>query len=400
MNYSNYRISLDVQENGSGEMLNAKKGDTGRKLFISLTDGGLPYRLTEDCFAVFTAVKPDDHIIFNECTLEGNTIVYRIKEQTLACAGKVKCEIRIYGADGMLITSAGFTMLVDDTVYTDGDEIESTDDFSALTKLLTDMLALKLELEGLLGGGTGEGGNQVVINKFVEELVKNETVINKFADEIAKNETVVQQFVEEILKDESVVNQFIEEVFKNETFVNKFVEELLKEESVVNSFVEQIVKDESVINSFVEEIAKNDTVVNQFLEEVLKDETVINSFVEEIAKNDTVVNQFLEEVLKDETVINNFVEEVLKDENVVNSFVQEAVKNETVINKFIEEVLKIDGIGQQLAEALPKVSAVDFSNFENGSFSETVDGEAVTHSVVFDISGRPVLIDNIAITWG
>lgn len=55
---------------------------------------------------------------------------------------------------------------------------------------------------------------------------------------------------------------------------------------------------------------------------------------------------------------------------------------------------------EEVLAAMPKVSAVDFSNFENGSFAETVDGEAVTHSVVFNSSGRPVLIDNIAITWG
>lgn len=400
MNHAKIRISLDVQARGSSVVVNAKQGDTGRMLVISLTDGGLPYRLTSDCYAVFTADKPDGHKVFNECQIEGNTIVYPVKYQTVAAEGRVSCEVRVYGQDSMLLTSARFVMVVEGTVYKDGDEIESDDDFSALTKLLTDMLALKLELEGLLGGGTGEGGNQVVINKFVEELVKNETVINKFADEISKNETVVQKFVEEILKDESVVNQFVVEAFKNENFVNNFVEELLKEESVVNSFVEQVVKNGDVINKFVEEVVRNESFVNSFVEHIAKDESVINSFVEEIAKNDTVVNQFLEEVLRDETVINNFVEETVKNETVINRFVEEIAKNETVINSIVEEILKKEDIGQQIAEALPKVEAIDFSNFENGSFTETSGGKTITHIVRFDSEGRPAMIDDILITWG
>ena len=46
------------------------------------------------------------------------------------------------------------------------------------------------------------------------------------------------------------------------------------------------------------------------------------------------------------------------------------------------------------------VTAIDFSNFENGSFTETVDGKTITHTVTLDSEGRPTQIDNIAISWG
>ena len=55
---------------------------------------------------------------------------------------------------------------------------------------------------------------------------------------------------------------------------------------------------------------------------------------------------------------------------------------------------------EEVLEALPAVTAVDFSAFDRGSFTETVDGEAVTHAVTFDEQGRPTTIDDIAITWG
>ena len=146
MNYSYYRITLDIQAMGSSVLLNAKKGDTGRKIYITLTDGGSPYHITEDCYAAFTGTKPDGHTVFHECTIEGCTIIYTIKEQTLAVAGRVKSEIKLYGANGMLLTSACFALVVDGTVYAEGDEIESTDDFSALTDLITQTQTLKSEL--------------------------------------------------------------------------------------------------------------------------------------------------------------------------------------------------------------------------------------------------------------
>lgn len=51
-----------------------------------------------------------------------------------------------------------------------------------------------------------------------------------------------------------------------------------------------------------------------------------------------------------------------------------------------------------------EVSRIDFSNFdpslENPSFSETVNGEIITHTVTFDSLGRPSKIDGCEIVWG
>lgn len=47
------------------------------------------------------------------------------------------------------------------------------------------------------------------------------------------------------------------------------------------------------------------------------------------------------------------------------------------------------------------VTSIDFSNFDNGSFIETLEsGDVIPHTVEFDESGRPVKIDNTTITWG
>ena len=112
MRYVNYRICLDIQSGGSGVILTAKRGDTGRRLWVTLTDGGQPYLPGSDCFPVFTARKPDGHVVFNECTLEAGRVCYSLREQLLAVPGTVKCELRLYGSDGLLLTSAAFDLLV------------------------------------------------------------------------------------------------------------------------------------------------------------------------------------------------------------------------------------------------------------------------------------------------
>ena len=138
MNDSIKRISLDIHSTSSGETVNAKRGDTARKLIISLVDGGLPYIIGEDCYAVFTGKKPDRNVVFNDCTIKDNTISYQFTEQTVAVEGRVNCEIKLYGADGKLITSPKFTINVFGTVYNEGDEVESSDEFNALTNLIAD----------------------------------------------------------------------------------------------------------------------------------------------------------------------------------------------------------------------------------------------------------------------
>ena len=139
MKDSAYKISLDINEHGSQAVLKAKKTDTGRKIYISLRAGGTPYTIAEDCYAVFTATKPDGSILYNACTIENNEIVYEFTEQTCAAVGRNRCEIKLYGLDDKLITSPRFALLVDGTVYPD-ELVESTDEFSALTRLVTETM--------------------------------------------------------------------------------------------------------------------------------------------------------------------------------------------------------------------------------------------------------------------
>ena len=142
MNYTEHKITLDIHKTVSQVSLRVKKGDTGRRLLIHLAEKGYPYHISEDCYAVFTAKKPDGKVVFNECSIVDCVILYEFTEQTVAAVGLADCEIILYGADGKQLTSASFNIIVEDTIYDTETEIESTSEYNALAALIAKLQAL------------------------------------------------------------------------------------------------------------------------------------------------------------------------------------------------------------------------------------------------------------------
>lgn len=144
-------ITLELTQSYSHAQVTVKRGDTHRSLRIHLADGGRPYHIDENCTAIFTAVKPDGSHLFNACRVEENTIGYDLTPQTTAMPGQLECELRLYGDEGALLTSAAFGITVADTVYTDGDEnIASTGEVTALTKLISDATEKITQMDEML----------------------------------------------------------------------------------------------------------------------------------------------------------------------------------------------------------------------------------------------------------
>lgn len=144
MKPSDYKISLDILESQSQYSLPMKKGDTARVVYITLREGGVPYEIGTDCFAVLSGRKPDGTVLENNCVIKGNTIIYTITPQTTSASGLVDCEIKLYGVDNGLICSARFSIIVDKRVVGD-EEVESSSEFTALTNLYNDVTASENE---------------------------------------------------------------------------------------------------------------------------------------------------------------------------------------------------------------------------------------------------------------
>lgn len=163
------RMVLDVRERNVPNVIVVKKNDTARTLRIHLVDGNVAYYIGSDCTVVLTAAKADGSKLFNSCTVEENVVVYPFTEQTCSCAGRMICEVRVMGSDGKMLTSASFTMVVQETAYTDGDTVSQGEaDALALlvgqTTALRDELNRKLENGEFVGprGPAGQDGKQGV----------------------------------------------------------------------------------------------------------------------------------------------------------------------------------------------------------------------------------------------
>ena len=138
MNYTKYRFNLDMQSHISQISLPVRQRDTGINLYISLTDGGVPYTIKDGCRAVFSAKKADGNAILNDCVIERNTLIrYELTEQTTICSGVVDCELRLFGTDGSIITSPRFIMVVDERVVHDEDIPLSESEMSIIDNIIS-----------------------------------------------------------------------------------------------------------------------------------------------------------------------------------------------------------------------------------------------------------------------
>lgn len=140
------RLNLDLQQTDMQITVRAKRGDTGRQLRITLSNEGVPYWIAPDCYAVFTGKKPDNTVIYHQCTIENNEIRYGFTEQTCAVSGRIPAEIRLYGTEGKLLTTAAFLLEVHDTVY-HPEDVLSQDEMDALDALVLQLWELKHKLE-------------------------------------------------------------------------------------------------------------------------------------------------------------------------------------------------------------------------------------------------------------
>lgn len=59
-----------------------------------------------------------------------------------------------------------------------------------------------------------------------------------------------------------------------------------------------------------------------------------------------------------------------------------------------------EGLAKQVLEIVPTPTDIDLSNFSNGTWTETIDGEVINHTSVFSEDGTTVTIDGVTVKLG
>ena len=165
MDFVIHRISLDINTTSSQVILRVKKGETSRKVQITLREGGQPYHIADGCEAIFSTIKPDGISIYNHCEIKDNTIIYTFTEQTTPAVGMMDCEIILKKGDQTLF-SPRFTIVVEEGLF-NGDAVISTSEATALEDLISRATTATANAENLVGdikdgfanalNGTAEG---------------------------------------------------------------------------------------------------------------------------------------------------------------------------------------------------------------------------------------------------
>ncbi len=187
MEFSKYRITLDMHDISSQVMLNVKQGDSARKIYIGLSDGGKPYMISADCTAVLRAMTPADTILFNDCIIQDNVIEYELTNLTCESVGIVECELILYGADSAQITSPRFSLMVDGIISPDG-EVEGTNEFTALANALSKVGTLDDTVEAVINSAkeaaeiASSEAAQKTSEKFTEAVITATTVAENATD--------------------------------------------------------------------------------------------------------------------------------------------------------------------------------------------------------------------------
>lgn len=140
MNYSVYRFTLDIHKTKSQVSIPVLLGDTNVKFYISLNDGGTPYKITEGCTVMFAGRKPSGAFFYHKCEIEENRIIYTFNKNTTNELGLINCDLRIFGQSEGSLTVPRFFIMVEEKVLSDEEieeYIENNPDLSGLKDIYT-----------------------------------------------------------------------------------------------------------------------------------------------------------------------------------------------------------------------------------------------------------------------
>lgn len=136
--YNIPEVSIDFYKNNI-VCIQSKQLDTARYILITLTENGIPRKLTTER-ALFRAGKPDNTYVYNEeecIILEDGRLLVELTEQTLAVKGKIEADIQLICTNNKIYSTKKFFIEAASLPY-DESAVESSNEFNALNRLISE----------------------------------------------------------------------------------------------------------------------------------------------------------------------------------------------------------------------------------------------------------------------
>lgn len=133
-------IYLDVKQRNIQKVITAHQYDNNSRYILAhIIDDGVPLNIS-NYNIMFKAFTQDGRaILIDDCEKQYETgdVIIKLSESLLCSAGKHMGEVIIYN-DTTTLTTMKFTLIVEGSVY-DDERLVSSDDFSAIRKMINDI---------------------------------------------------------------------------------------------------------------------------------------------------------------------------------------------------------------------------------------------------------------------
>ena len=194
MNTSNFRFTLDLHSARSQYSIPVMVGDTAVTLLISITDGGVPYIMSDGCLAKLSIKRPDESLLEETCMIKNNAIVefpFSKNENTCAMEGVHYCDVTLYAPDGARVGSPRFTMVVSEKVVRSDDIVLTDETRTAVEQIITfeldrqekekerrtaETLRERAEIERVVAENERQKNSIVTTEKIADEAVTSEKI--------------------------------------------------------------------------------------------------------------------------------------------------------------------------------------------------------------------------------
>lgn len=219
-------IYLDISDNKSYQYIYEKQYNQGTKLIFHITKNGELFNF-ENASAVFKLKKPDKTIVIDNCIINDDLISVTLTPQMTSTYGDAWFEVTLIEND-TIIGTVSAKMKIDPSTIQDED-VESSDEFSFITKTLILMQDIRLEMNQL-SNQTEE--NSILASEKAEEA-------NRYAQS-AKISEENAKISEENAKESEENSKTYEENSKNsENLANESALSASSSESNANIYATQ-----------------------------------------------------------------------------------------------------------------------------------------------------------------
>ncbi|MBR4881524.1 MAG: hypothetical protein IKU19_06290, partial [Clostridia bacterium] len=147
------KIKLELGESGVQERITARQGDSLiHRISISLTSGGVPYRLTDVFAASVWAILPNGEAITAGCEIRDDKCVFVPGSGFFEAGGPVICRLVLMGDNGAELFSPAFSIDAEGDGY-GGMERAEAKEYSKIGEVLLQVLDIKRQCEELVTVG-------------------------------------------------------------------------------------------------------------------------------------------------------------------------------------------------------------------------------------------------------